>query len=80
MPGQRRIFQSLPVVNSRGVIVIVTEEKFQIAREVERMAVSYGIPRDELLKLVRLGFEAGQRDGLTSYATAVTNALHSRVA
>jgi len=47
---------------------VVTEEKFKIAREVERIAQNYSVPRSELLLLVKLGFESGQKDGLTTLA------------
>lgn len=60
--------------------MVVTEEKFQIAQEVERIANISTATKPDLLGLVRLGFEAGQRDGLTAYASAVTHALHSKVA
>lgn len=57
----------------------MTEDKYEMAVKTEEIAVGYGVPRSKLLELGRMYFEAGQRDGLTTYATAVTNALHSRV-
>lgn len=48
--------------------MVVTQEQFDMAKEVERLAKEYLIPKAELLALIRMGFEAGQRDGLTSLA------------
>lgn len=47
---------------------VVSEEQYKIALEISRVAVQYGVPRGELMDLVRLGFEAGQKDGLTALA------------
>ena len=52
---------------------VVTEDKYNIAVEIERIAKAYGVPRMELMDLVRLGFESGQRDGLTFYANNLIN-------
>lgn len=52
---------------------VVTEEQYAIMREVERIARNYKIPRSECLALVKVGFEAGQINGLNAYALSVTS-------
>ena len=47
---------------------VLTQEQYEIAVEVQKIAINYGVPRHDLLDLVRAGFEAGQKDGLTTLA------------
>lgn len=55
---------------------VVTEDQYAIMREVERVARNYKIPRSECLALVKVGFEAGQINGLNAYALTVTSQVN----
>ena len=55
---------------------VVTEDQYAIMREVERVARNYKIPRSECLALVKVGFEAGQSNGLNAYALTVTSQVN----
>lgn len=55
---------------------VVTEEQHKIMLAVERIARSYKIPRSECLLLVKVGFEAGQINGLNAYALSVTSQMN----
>lgn len=52
---------------------VVSEAQHAIMLAVERIARNYKIPRSECLVLVKVGFEAGQIEGLNAYAMSVTS-------
>lgn len=55
---------------------IVSEERYRIASETERVAVQYSVPRTVLMDLGRLYFEAGQVDGINAYAVNLTSRIN----
>lgn len=55
---------------------VVTEGQYKIMLEVERIARNYKIPRSECLALVKVGFEAGQIEGLNAYAIEATSQVN----
>lgn len=55
---------------------VVTEDQHAIMLEVERIVKNYRLPRSECLALVKVGFEAGQANGLNMFAIQLTNEVN----
>jgi hypothetical protein len=56
--------------------MVVTEERYKIAAEIERIAKAYSVPREDLMGLVGMSFDAGQKDGLTAFAINLTSEVN----